>query len=100
MIAAEVGHTAILVPSMSDAYLGRANRIVHGYVTKRGGGLRFEIAIEDASRHKLTDPVAYSGQMISAMTAAAKSIDPAARGFSTGHEEAVEAWGIASSRKR
>ena len=88
IIAAEL--SAARVAAISDAYLDKASHIVHGYFTT---DRRFEIEIEDASRHKLTDPRQYSGPVLSAMTAAAKAIDPSAHNFSSTHEDAVDAWG-------
>ena len=79
--------------SISDAYLNQAGRFVHGYLTKDDGKVRYKIAVEDASRHKLSDPREYSGPLLQAMTAAAKGIDPRAENFSTSREEAADAWG-------
>ncbi len=91
VIAAEIG--AARAGSASDAYLENAGRIVHGYFVKDSSNVRFEIAVESAARHKLTDTQRFSGTLLGAMTAAAKTIDPAARSFSTSREDAVEAWG-------
>ncbi len=91
--AGELGFTALRAGSASDGYLAQAGRFLHGYVTRRDGALRFDIAEEDATRHKMTKTAAYSGSVLSAMTAAAKAIDPAAREFSTAREDALEAWG-------
>ncbi len=84
---------AVRVASAGDAYLQQAVRIVHGYFTRRGDGLRFEVETEDAAKHKISDPHEFAGSTLSAMTAAARSIDPAAKEFSSSKEDAVDAWG-------
>jgi Flp pilus assembly protein TadD len=81
------------VQTVSDAYLARATRLVHGYFTQRGPALHFEIEIEDAARHKMVKAAAADGSVMSAMDAVAKDLAPGARAFPTSKPEAVEAWG-------
>ena len=81
------------VASTSDAYLDHATRFVHGYYTRRGSELRFEISLENAARHTMVGSRAFTGAPLAAMTAAAHTIDASARDFSTGREDAVDAWG-------
>jgi len=91
IMEAELG--AVRAGSVSDGYLQNAGQFVHGYFTRSGGELRFEVALEDAARHKLTEPRSYSGPLLPAMTAAVKAINPSAREFSTARADAVDAWG-------
>ena len=93
IVAAELGARGVRAGSISDGYLQNAGQFVHGYFTQRGGVLEFQVATEDAVRHKVTGEKAYSGPLLSAMTAAAKGIDPAAHDFSTSRADAIDAWG-------
>ena len=77
---------------MSDAYLSKATQMVHGYFTERAGALRFEIAVEDAARHKMVNEAVFRGDVLGAMDSAAKGLDPRARPFSSSNAEAIEAW--------
>jgi len=81
------------MPNRSDAYLANATRLVHGYFTGSSGALRFEVDVEDASRHKMITDETASGDVLSAMNAVAKHVDPAAHSFSTSNAEALAAWG-------
>lgn len=77
----------------SDAYLARATRFVQGYFTGNSGALRFEVEVEDASRHKMVGEEGGTGDVLSAMNAIAKKMDASAHAFSTPNAEAVAAWG-------
>ncbi|HLH40472.1 MAG TPA: tetratricopeptide repeat protein [Bryobacteraceae bacterium] len=91
---AEAGSTkAFRAAEVSAAYAGGATRLLHGYYTGGAGQLRFEVETEDASRHKIVEAMAERGDVLKAMNAVAKRIDPSARGFSTANEEAIAAWG-------
>ncbi len=79
--------------TQSDAYLANATRFVHGYFTGRAGALRFEIEVEDASRHKVIAEETGTGDVLVTMNAMAKGLDPSAHSFSTSNAEAVAAWG-------
>ena len=81
------------MPTRSDAYLANATRFVHGSFTGHGGALRFEVNVEDASRHKMIMDETASGDVLGAMNALAKRVDPAAHSFSTSNAEALAAWG-------
>src|SRR5258708_17890264 len=96
------------VPTVSEATLAGATRLLHiGYskpaYSKRAGSpdggskdsaaLHFEFAIEDAGRHKMVVTGALDGAVLFAMNTLARTLDPAARPFSTPNQEAVAAWG-------
>ena len=83
----------IRAQTVSDAYLSRANRFLHGYMTSRGGTLHFEVEVEDAARHRMAQMAAVDGGVLSAMDSVAKRLDPGARPFSTSNTGALEAWG-------
>ncbi len=86
-----------LVPNVSEAYRVQATRFVHGYftkpITKQGIALRFNIEVEDALHHKMVKTTAVDGQMLSAINAMAKDLEPAAHPFSSSNSDAVAAWG-------
>jgi tetratricopeptide (TPR) repeat protein len=79
--------------NVSDGYLEQATRFVHGYFTGHAPTLRFEIEVEDAARHKIATSASESGNVLTAMNAAAKWIVPGAHVFPSPNPEAVEAWG-------
>jgi Flp pilus assembly protein TadD len=97
IIASQIASSATLVPlrveTLSDAYRARATRLVHGYFTKRGDVLRFEVDVEDAARHHMVKNTLADGSVLDAMNSVAKSLDPAAQAFSTSNSGAVAAWG-------
>lgn len=78
--------------AVRDAYLGGAARLVHGYYETRAGKLHFEIAEEDAARHRMLQTVAEDGDVAVAMNRAAKSLAPAAHEF-LAPDAASAAWG-------
>jgi Flp pilus assembly protein TadD len=86
---------SILAPALRDAIASGATRYVHGYFDRRGPGavLHFELSVEDAATHKMLQHFSPDGDPLSAMTAAAKQIDPGAHPFSTSNPAAAEAWG-------
>ena len=97
IVASDMAGTLKFVPvragTASEGYLAAADRFVHGYFTGQPGALRFRLEVEDVATHKMTAYVAENGALVSAMDAAAKSLDPAARPFSTSNHEAAQAWG-------
>lgn len=84
---------AIRAGTASEGYLASADRFVHGVIVKRDGALRIDVSVEDAARHKMVTRAVESGDLIPAMSAIAKRLDPAATPFSTSSAEAVSAWG-------
>ncbi len=97
IVASDMAGTLKFVPlragNTSEGYLAAADRFVHGYFTGQNGALRFRLEVEDVATHKMTAYVAENGALVSAMDAAARSLDPAARPFSTSNNEAAQAWG-------
>jgi tetratricopeptide (TPR) repeat protein len=93
ILAGDLGSQAVRAAGASNAYLSGATRFLHGYFTGKAPQVRFAIEVEDAARHKMTEFAVQTGPVLTAMNAAAKSIDPAAKDFSTSKEDAVEAWG-------
>jgi Flp pilus assembly protein TadD len=85
--------TSLRERNVSDGYLAQANRFVHGYFTGSPGNLRFEIEVEDTSRHKFSEAPSENGNLLTAMNAAAKRIAPEAHPFPASDPEAVQAWG-------
>ncbi len=92
-ITGSVKTVALRPPTVNDAYLARATRFVHGYFTGRADSLRFEIEVEDSSRHKMVSSSFVTGGVLDAINAAAKLLAPEAHPFSTPNIEAVTAWG-------
>jgi len=84
---------AFRAQDVSAAYAGGATRLLHGYFTGGPAEVRFEVEAEDASRHKIVEAMAERGDVLKAMNAVARRINPSARGFSTANEEAIAAWG-------
>ncbi len=86
-----------LAPSLGEATLGGATRLLHCTFSTRGpspdGALRFEYALEDAERHKMVATGAADGTILFAVNTLARRLDPAARPFSTARLDAVAAWG-------
>ena len=87
IIAAEITGAANLLPlrveTVRDAYLNQGTRFAHGYFTKRGTSLHFELDIEDSARHKLIETNAADGTALFAMNDIARKLAPGARPFST-----------------
>ncbi len=79
--------------SRSDAYLANSTRFVQGYFTGHAGSLRFQVEVEDASRHKMVADEAASGDLLASMNTLAKGLDSSAHSFSTSNTEAMAAWG-------
>ena len=84
--------------TVSEGYFAQPARFVHGYFTRAGArsddrAIRFEIEIEDATRHKMIATDSEQDDVLAAMNRAAKRIDSAAAPFSTANAEAVSAWG-------
>src|SRR5579862_1034651 len=84
---------AMRVGALRDAYADDATRFVQGYFDQRHGKLHFEVNIEDSSRHKMVGTGEFEGDLLPAMNALSKTIDPAAQQFSSANPEAVAAWG-------
>jgi tetratricopeptide (TPR) repeat protein len=97
IVAAEITGTANTLPvrveSVRDAYLNRATRLVHGYFTRRGASLHFQMEIEDPASHKMAGAEAADGTVLFAMNDVARKLAPGARPFSTANQDAVAAWG-------
>jgi tetratricopeptide (TPR) repeat protein len=79
--------------SVDEGYLTDADRLVHGFFVKGGAGLRIEVQVEDATRHKMVAREAETGEVLPAMNAIAKRLDPSAQAFSTSNGDALAAWG-------
>jgi tetratricopeptide (TPR) repeat protein len=79
-------------PTVRDAYLEHAARLVHGYYEMRSGKLHFEIAVEDATNHRMLGTAAEDGQPEEAINRAAKSLAAGAREFPAS-PAAATAWG-------
>jgi tetratricopeptide (TPR) repeat protein len=96
ILVSEVAGSARITPlslrTVSEAYRARATRFVHGYFTRRDK-LRFQIEVEDAATHKMTSRTNGDGELLAAMNGVAKTLEPAARPFSTSNPEALAAWG-------
>ncbi len=96
ILAEQIVGSRHLVPlragDVSEAYLASATRLVHGYITRLHGAVRFEIEVEDASRHKMVAQDTLTGGVLEAMNQFAHQIDPAAQPFSTSNADAVAAW--------
>jgi Flp pilus assembly protein TadD len=84
---------ATLAQAPRDGYSERAARVAQGYFEKRGAGLRFQVVMEDLGRRKIAEEETANGELLAAVSAIAKRMDPRAGAFSTGNAEAVEAWG-------
>ena len=97
IVAAEITGAANILPvrveTVRDAYLNRATCFVHGYFTRRGAGLHFQMEIEDAARHKMAGSEAADGTVLFAMNDVARKLASGARPFSTANPDAVAAWG-------
>jgi tetratricopeptide (TPR) repeat protein len=97
IVAAEITGAANILPmrveTVRDAYLNRATRFVHGYFTRRGAGLHFQMEIEDPARHKMVVAQAADGTVLFAMSDVARKLAAGARPFSTANQDAVAAWG-------
>lgn len=97
IVGAEITGSAKLVPfradTVSDAYSANATRFLHVYFTGRPDALRFEVETEDAAHHKMVAVSTESGDLLVAMNALAKRLNPDARPFSTTNAEALAAWG-------
>jgi Tfp pilus assembly protein PilF len=81
------------VETVRDAYLENATRLVHGYFDRRAGKLHFEVVVEDPERDKMIATVAAEGEPLAAMNSIARTVDSAARAFSTSNSAAASAWG-------
>jgi tetratricopeptide (TPR) repeat protein len=91
-------HTfALRTPTISEATLAGASRFLHCGVSRNfkgsGESLHFEIAIEDAARHKIVSATVLDGSALFAADALARILDPAAQPFSSRNSEAIAAWG-------
>jgi len=92
-ITGAVNILPIRVDTVRGAYLNRATQFVHGYFTRRGASLHFQLEIEDSARHKMIGAQAADGTVLFAMNDLARKLAPGARPFSTANPEAVAAWG-------
>lgn len=89
---------AVLAPTRSEAVFAGATRLVYCSVSRNprkaaGPALRFDYAIEDAGTHKMASTGSIDGALLFTMNTLARTLDPAARPFSSSHPEAVAAWG-------
>jgi tetratricopeptide (TPR) repeat protein len=92
----------VSVPTLSEAAFAGATRYLHcnfsriqsaGAPAATGPALRFSFAIEDAATHKMVTSGTSTGAVLFAMNTLALALDPAAQPFSSGHADAVAAWG-------
>jgi tetratricopeptide (TPR) repeat protein len=97
IVFAEITGAANILPlrveTVRDAYRNRATRFVHGYFTRRGAGLHFQMEIEDPARHKMVAAETADGTLLFAMNDVARKLAPGAQPFSTTNPDAVAAWG-------
>ncbi|MEP6961379.1 MAG: tetratricopeptide repeat protein [Acidobacteriota bacterium] len=85
---------ALRADSTRDAQNLEATRMVHGYFDRRrksDQALHFEFSIEDVVTHKM-ETLAVEGDVIAVADRLAKSIDAAAKPFSTANPQAAAAW--------
>jgi len=84
-------------PTRSEAIIGRATRFLYCSVSRdrtgTGQALHFDFTIEDAATHKIVASGVADGAVLFAMNTLARSLDPAARPFSSPNPDAVAAWG-------
>lgn len=95
LLAAEMQGDRMLpltAATLRDAAVARAPRMLLGYFDRRAGKLHFEVEIEDTARNKMTAIASGEGDPVAALSGIAKRLDPAAQGFSTGSDAALEAW--------
>lgn len=92
-LSADPKIVAARVTSINEGYIAGANRFVHGFFVKSRAGVRIDVEVEDAGRHKMVANVAEAGDVLPAVNAIAKRVDSSARPFSTSNEQAVAAWG-------
>lgn len=79
--------------ALRDAYLQGATRVVHGYLTSRGGKQpHFEATVEDLGSRKTIQHFSGDGAVLSVLDEIAHTIDPGARPFPVADPLAVEAW--------
>ncbi|HLX45146.1 MAG TPA: hypothetical protein VKR43_16985 [Bryobacteraceae bacterium] len=84
---------AVRAGSTNEGYLAGADRLVHGFFVKSRGGLRIDVQVEDAARHKMVVNADATGDVLPAVSAIAKRLDSGAHPFSTANDQAVAAWG-------
>ena len=85
-IAGDANVHAIPVGSLANAYTARAGRVVHGYLTARGGALRLAMTVEDLTTHKVVAAPEASGEIprqLVVIDTVARRLAPGARPFST-----------------
>lgn len=94
------GITALRALTRSDAYLERADRLVHGYFTGTAANPALHIEVEDAARHTIAETFAESGaNALAEMNNAVKKVDSTAHSFSSSNPDAVAAWGSGDFEK-
>ncbi len=84
----------VFAPTVRDAYLEHAARLIHGYYETRSGNLHFEISVEDAEDHRTLQTSAEDGPPGQALNRAAKNLAAGAHAFPAS-EDATAAWGHA-----
>lgn len=103
IVASDMAGTSNIVPvragNTSEGYLAAADRFVHGYFTGANGTLRFEIQMENAATHKMTAYISQSGNLLPAMNATARRLDPEARPFSASNDQSAQAWGRGDNQR-
>ena len=88
------GTTALRVGAARDAYANRANRLVHGYVTRRG----FAAQVENLETHKMTARFEFTGkpdEVFAAMDDLARQLNPRAQPVPTASLTALREWSTA-----
>jgi len=79
----------------SAALAAGANRIGYGWYAMRGGRVETTLAIEDPATNRMRQVLSAStGDVISAASAIAHQISPAAAPFGTASEAALKAWAL------
>jgi Flp pilus assembly protein TadD len=89
--------TASAVPAILAAELPRAaagsRYVLEGYLARAGGRLRLSAFLIDTRSNKIADNfIAASSGILPVAGALARHLDPAARPYSTGNEEALKAY--------
>ena len=85
---------AIRAPTVSEAALAGASRLVHASVSRKSPqALHLEISVEDPARRKMIATSQFDGSLLFVVDALARTLDPAAKPFSTRNAEAIAAWG-------
>lgn len=97
ILSEELTSGAHVVPlratSVGTAALQGATQLLHCTFSRRGASLQIAFALEDTESHRMTATGLIDGTVLFAMNSLARTLDAAARPFSTPNADAAEAWG-------